>query len=511
MSESSDDRKTSVAHNDVSPAPRKHQTSVRYNPRKIPHNSVAPISPNVSIHSLSPSTSFSESENRKVRKHSRWYYLRRRLTKKGVIPVNKSHPHFKLLSCIREGIRELFKQGGLKVSPKRELTAQDFEDVIKTTVTLNGKAFEFESYSSSAFATIRRALGVEESDYINSVAPANLPYFEFISNSKSGQDFFLSHDMQYMFKSNRKRDVTFFLSILRSYMQHFISYPHSLLVKYIGCYAIKISGKPKKYFLVMQSIFYPSERIEDRFDIKGCTAGRYQHPRPEGSNVITVLKDRNFLNDELDFGDQGEWFKAQIEADSKFLCDLNCMDYSLLIGRQRKHASEMATEQVSSIVERIGISISPSKKSKQVDSTGGSGDGTHLNGTDKSSGPYIISSPLVYSDNSKTKSEKLSSNTLVMPEYKPGLMFPRSLADGVENFHKEHRRLLPNCKNGLHIIEGAEYRYFLGVVDFLSRFDWRLKIAQYWKMLKYGCGDHSTKPPKVYSKRFVHFLSERIK
>ena len=26
----------------------------------------------------------------------------------------------------------------------------------------------------------------------------------------------------------------------------------------------------------MQSIFFPSVRIEDRFDIKGCTAGRYQ-------------------------------------------------------------------------------------------------------------------------------------------------------------------------------------------------------------------------------------------
>ena len=30
------------------------------------------------------------------------------------------------------------------------------------------------------------------------------------------------------------------------------------------------------FFLVMQNIFYPAERIEDRFDVKGCTAGRYQ-------------------------------------------------------------------------------------------------------------------------------------------------------------------------------------------------------------------------------------------
>ena len=29
----------------------------------------------------------------------------------------------------------------------------------------------------------------------------------------------------------------------------------------------------------MQSIFYPEERIEVRYDVKGCLAGRYQHVR----------------------------------------------------------------------------------------------------------------------------------------------------------------------------------------------------------------------------------------
>ena len=31
----------------------------------------------------------------------------------------------------------------------------------------------------------------------------------------------------------------------RKYLGHFLSYPHSLLVKYVGCYSIKFTGKQK--------------------------------------------------------------------------------------------------------------------------------------------------------------------------------------------------------------------------------------------------------------------------
>ncbi|CAL1545601.1 unnamed protein product [Lymnaea stagnalis] len=492
-----DDRNYSLS-NSVSPTPPKSSRT-----RKSTRNSVFPFSPNVSLDALSITTVSSHSEaNKRKRKHSRWFHLKRRLLRRGVVPVNNSHPHFQLLSCIREGIRKLNDSNPMLLT-KSVLTNSDFEDVKKIKANFDGQDFEFESYSSSAFAAIRMGIGIEEQEFLNSIAPINLPYFEFISNSKSGQDFFLSHDMQYMFKSNRKRDVMFFLSVLSDYMQHFIAYPHSLLVKYIGCFAIKLKGKRKKYFLVMQSIFYPSERIEERYDIKGCTAGRHQNPNEEGSTIITVLKDQNFLNEMLDFGDQGDWFIEQIKADSQFLCGLNCMDYSLLIGRQMKHLDEKGVEPVSTIVERIGKSISPTKKIKSMkeDSVDPPAQGT-------SDVNYAVS---YHASSPETVSEIHSDNkTLSLPQYRTGIMFPRSLADGVENFHKEHRRLLPNCKNGLHIMDGKEYRYYVGVVDFLTRFDWRQKTAQFWKIVKYKCGDHSTKNPKFYSQRFVNFLSNHV-
>ena len=54
------------------------------------------------------------------------------------------------------------------------------------------QSFEFCSYASAVFATLRRAVGISEESFVQSLAPDELPYLEFISNSKGGQDFFLT-------------------------------------------------------------------------------------------------------------------------------------------------------------------------------------------------------------------------------------------------------------------------------------------------------------------------------
>ena len=89
--------------------------------------------------------------------------------------------------------------------------------------------------------------------------------------------------------------------------------------------------------------------------------------------------------------------------------------------------------------------------------------------------------------------------------------FPHSLsAESPETMSSQRRRLLPDCSNALHIIDGPEYRYFLGIVDFLTRWTMKQKAARLWKVVKYGCGEHSTMPPHYYSQRFVRFLTNRV-
>ena len=43
------------------------------------------------------------------------------------------------------------------------------------------------------FACIRRAVDVSDEDYLENLAPTHLPYLEFISNSRSGQDFYFRY------------------------------------------------------------------------------------------------------------------------------------------------------------------------------------------------------------------------------------------------------------------------------------------------------------------------------
>ena len=71
--------------------------------------------------------------------------------------------------------------------------------------------FVFASYASSVFAAIRRAIDVKEDLYLQSVAPEQLPYLEFVSNSKSGQDFFLRYVSVLPFIFEKKKNLLFIL------------------------------------------------------------------------------------------------------------------------------------------------------------------------------------------------------------------------------------------------------------------------------------------------------------
>ena len=53
------------------------------------------------------------------------------------------------------------------------------------------QSFLFESYAPVVFATIRRAVSVSEKNYNEAIMSRNQPFLEFLSNSRSGQDFFL--------------------------------------------------------------------------------------------------------------------------------------------------------------------------------------------------------------------------------------------------------------------------------------------------------------------------------
>jgi phosphatidylinositol-4-phosphate 5-kinase-like protein 1 len=58
-------------------------------------------------------------------------------------------------------------------------------------------------------------------------------------------------------------------------------------------------------------------------------------------------------------------------------------------------------------------------------------------------------------------------------------------------------------------MDGPENRYFLGIVDFLTRWCFKQRMHRVLKVLRYGCiTPQSTVPPLKYSRRFVNFVSD---
>jgi len=54
------------------------------------------------------------------------------------------------------------------------------------------QTYTFESYATAIFACIRAAVHIKDADFVSSLVPDGLPYLEFISNSRSGQDFYFT-------------------------------------------------------------------------------------------------------------------------------------------------------------------------------------------------------------------------------------------------------------------------------------------------------------------------------
>ncbi|XP_004849342.1 phosphatidylinositol 4-phosphate 5-kinase-like protein 1 isoform X2 [Heterocephalus glaber] len=310
-------------------------------------------------------------------------------------------------------------------------TQEDFSEVL----TQVHEGFELGTLAGPAFARLRRSLGLAEEDYQAALGPGG-PYLQFLSTSKSKASFFLSHDQRFFLKTQRRREVRVLLAHLPRYVQHLQRHPHSLLARLLGVHSLRVAQGKKKYFIIMQSVFYPAGRISERYDIKGCQVSRWVEPAPEGSPLVLVLKDLNFQGKTMNLGPQRTWLLRQMELDTAFLRELRVLDYSLLMAFQHLHDDEWGPG--SSVIFRIARSVQ---------------------------GPQIPEEP------------------------------------GTQN-----RRLLPDGPNALHVLDGPEHRYFLGLVDLATVYGLRKRLEHLWKTLRYPGRTFSTVSPARYAQRLCQWV-----
>ena len=72
---------------------------------------------------------------------------------------------------------------------------------------------------------------------------------------------------------------------------------------------------------------------------------------------------------------------------------------------------------------------------------------------------------------------------------------------------KQNRRLLPETKNELHIVDGQD-RYFIGIIDFFTRYTLKKKLENAYKSVIYKRLSFSTVHPKVFRRRFIKYWED---
>ncbi|KAF1779162.1 Phosphatidylinositol-4-phosphate 5-kinase, N-terminal domain [Phytophthora cactorum] len=138
--------------------------------------------------------------------------------------------------------------------------------------------------------------------------------------------------------------------------------PDTFMTRFFGCHGLTMYGKTV-FFVVMQSVFATSLQIHERFDLKGSWVGRLEGRKPTGTVATCKFCNAEYtiggshdqrcnvrgegnMNHQYDqVGKDLNWNRhmalpystaravaVQLTADSEFLCSINCIDYSLLVG-----------------------------------------------------------------------------------------------------------------------------------------------------------------------------------
>ncbi|XP_033845864.1 phosphatidylinositol 4-phosphate 5-kinase-like protein 1 [Periophthalmus magnuspinnatus] len=420
-------------------------------------------------------------------KRRRWGGLRQQWQLLGLFQIDEQHEFYHLTCMMKEGLSAAIQRTSDPV-PTAELSENDF----KSEVTHIHKDFTMETFAGPVFASLRGSLGLTEQEYQQSLCSEHF-YLQFISNSKSRADFFLTNDKRFFLKTQNRREIKFLLSNLKIYVEHLKKFPHSLLVKFLGVHRITFPRRQKKFFIVMQSVFYPDERINARYDIKGCEVSRWTDPALEESHIIVVLKDLNFEGQFITLDQQRSWLLRQVEIDTQFLRRLNVLDYSLLLAHQPLHWDERH-HSFANIIIRTKRSVIPSFSPKH---------------------PVASVPGEVLEDNSsaimseKTLTEHASGAEMVHAF--PECTVPCGDTTDVLDYQAQNRRLLPNLKNPLHVIDGPEQRYFIGIIDIFTVYSFKKRLEHWWKSLRHPGKSFSTVSPDTYCHRLQRWVQDHTK
>ncbi|EHB10119.1 Phosphatidylinositol-4-phosphate 5-kinase-like protein 1 [Heterocephalus glaber] len=375
-------------------------------------------------------------------------------------------------------------------------TQEDFSEVL----TQVHEGFELGTLAGPAFARLRRSLGLAEEDYQAALGPGG-PYLQFLSTSKSKASFFLSHDQRFFLKTQRRREVRVLLAHLPRYVQHLQRHPHSLLARLLGVHSLRVAQGKKKYFIIMQSVFYPAGRISER------RVGQEQAQAP-------TSPDTHWAGATQSSGEGKRHCQApgapKAVAPTSRISALSHSSCAWVLSGRLLSWYDIKGCQVSRWVEPAPEGSPLVLVLKDL----------NFQGKTMNLGPqrtWLLRQMEL--DTAFLRELRVLDYSLLMAfqhlhddEWGPGSSVIFRIARSVqgpqipEEPGTQNRRLLPDGPNALHVLDGPEHRYFLGLVDLATVYGLRKRLEHLWKTLRYPGRTFSTVSPARYAQRLCQWV-----
>lgn len=311
---------------------------------------------------------------------------KRRQSQRYVIPgqqVVEGHHNYILAYNMITGIRVAVSRCS---QIPHTLTTADYKKVTKMVFGWEGSpttpssryAFKFKDYAPEVFRDLRSIFNIDQADYLLSLTE-KVALTELGSPGKSGSFFYYSGDYRFIIKTIHHGEHEHLLRILNKYHDYVKLNPDTLLCQFYGLHRLKmltISGPVKLYIVVMNNIFPPTSEINERFDLKGSTCGRYadvDKATAEGRTSV-CLKDLNLLKstEKIHLGkSRRQAVLDQLSKDVRFLTEANIMDYSLLLGKHNMTEDELESDSADDVEPGFLSTRDPSKSKIFVQPDGG--------------------------------------------------------------------------------------------------------------------------------------------
>lgn len=469
--------------------------------------------------------------------------------------INVQHEQYALTYGMMCGI---LNSAGQQNPFKRKLTMDDFMRVDKHSFPASAKLqhpFKFKDYSPEIFRQIRRRFCIDTADYMVTLC-GDFNFIEFMSNSKSGQFFFYSHDGRFMIKTQTKDESKFLRRILPHYYKFVMENPNTLITRFYGMHRVKMHHlRRKMHFIIMASVFDTPLEIHGRFDLKGSRVGRRASIKERNSNG--VLKDMDLLDSgfRLQMGaERRAMLLVQVRKDVEFLKRMKIMDYSMLIGI---HDSRQAIQsKIYAQPATVSASAAPEGKSKSLPTTPiGVSTGAGTGDTDESPDLHVLtnraarasslprdplnsgapgpnerfSDPIVSTFGSQDDAGRSSDSYFDSEESQssedgaavddaarsgagqdplsPSVLEVASFPGHSESaFCRDEGGVYGRDRNG----RKNGFVYFLGIIDILQQYNTRKIAETFFKGLRHNRKQISSVHPNFYGDRFIEFVEKHV-